>query len=254
VADEIVDGKVLDGQQGVVLDQLARDLMEEAAAGVGNPGVLTPKPPAGFCVVPGAALRSRQGAGTALQSAKPGGQGMVGLPATDLGSVRSCGNRERDKPYVDSDIAATLSFGTRLVAAPWMNVGCMDVETDIPAGTSPSDGGKENLGSWSDPLLPGGWVDLGPGPEKAAKPSGVVMHPDPTQGGQGDRPERSVPHTDQVSTRLALVPQAETVAAATFALAPREAEPAAATCILLRPAIGSQGTTEIDRGLLEYLG
>jgi len=73
MADEIVDGKVLDGQQGVVLDQLARDLMEEAAAGVGNSRVLTSKPPGGFSMVPGAALRSRQGAGTALQSAKPGG-------------------------------------------------------------------------------------------------------------------------------------------------------------------------------------
>src|SRR5829696_906881 len=127
---------------------------------------------------------------------------MIGPPSTDLGSVRSCCNSERDKAYVDSDIAATLPFGTRLVAAPRVNVGCKDVEADIPAGTVPSDGGEENLGSWSDPLLPSGWVDLGPGPEKLTKPSGVVMHPDPTDGRQGNRPERSVPYTDQVATRL----------------------------------------------------
>ena len=68
---------------------------------------------------------------------------MVGLPSTDLGSVRSCCNSERNKAYVDSDIAATLPFGTRLVAAPRVNVGCKDVETDIPAGTVPSDGGED---------------------------------------------------------------------------------------------------------------
>jgi hypothetical protein len=129
----------------------------------------------------------------------------------------------------------------------------MDVEADIPAGTAPSDGGEEDLGSWSHLLLPSGWVDLGPRPEELAKPSGVVVHPNPTDGGQGDRPERAVPNTDQVATRLALVPQAETVAAATFALAPGKAESTAAVCALLSPAVGGQRTTEVDRGLLEYL-
>jgi hypothetical protein len=61
MADEILDGEVFDSQQGVVLDQPARDLMEETVAGVGNPGVLTSKPPGGSCVVPGAALRARHG-------------------------------------------------------------------------------------------------------------------------------------------------------------------------------------------------
>jgi len=187
---------------------------------------------------------------------------MLGLPATDLGSVRSCCNRERDKTYVDSDIAATLPFGTRLVAALRMNVGCMDVETDIPAGTAPSNGGEEDLGSWSDPLLPGGRVDLGPGPEKLAKPSGVVMHPYPTDGGQGHRPEGPVPHTEQAATRLALVPQAETVAAATFALAPREAEPWAetfwrqaspVTCLEIRPFVSTTNTRPASSLLFQAL-
>jgi hypothetical protein len=62
VTHEIVDGKVLDSQPGVVLDQLARDLVEEGSAGIRNVSVFARKPSGGLGVIVGSALSSRQGA------------------------------------------------------------------------------------------------------------------------------------------------------------------------------------------------
>jgi hypothetical protein len=46
-------------QPGVMLDQLARDLVEEGSAGMGNLSVFAPKPSDRLGVVAGAALRPR---------------------------------------------------------------------------------------------------------------------------------------------------------------------------------------------------
>jgi hypothetical protein len=45
VADEVGDGEVFQAEPVVGLDELAGDRMEEAAAGVGDPGVLAGQPP-----------------------------------------------------------------------------------------------------------------------------------------------------------------------------------------------------------------
>jgi hypothetical protein len=66
VADEVVDGKVLDSQPGVVLDQLARDLVEEGAAGIRYVSMFACKPSGGLDTLARSILSSRQGARTTL--------------------------------------------------------------------------------------------------------------------------------------------------------------------------------------------
>jgi hypothetical protein len=45
VGDEVSDGEVFQAEPVVGLDELAGDVMKEASAGIGDPGVLPGQPP-----------------------------------------------------------------------------------------------------------------------------------------------------------------------------------------------------------------
>jgi hypothetical protein len=79
------------------------------------------------------------------------------------------------------------------------------------------------------------------------------MDPDLTNFGQRHRPRMSFPTTDQVPARLSSVAEAETVAAAAFALAPGKTDLAAGAGALLGAPGARKRTTEIDCRLLEHL-
>jgi hypothetical protein len=64
VADQVGHRKIFDGQPAVGLGELARDLMKEASANVGNAVVLPGQQASGFQPVPRTPLSAREGAGT----------------------------------------------------------------------------------------------------------------------------------------------------------------------------------------------
>jgi hypothetical protein len=142
VAVEIVDGEILDGQPGVVLDQLTRDFMEEILASVGNPDVLATESHCGFGAVVGAAARSGQGTGVIPQLEKPAGERVVRRPSADLGPVRSRGDSEGNKAEIHSDKPGDLGYRQGLMAALRVEVRSTHVEGHLPAGTAPHDGGE----------------------------------------------------------------------------------------------------------------
>jgi hypothetical protein len=63
----------------------------------------------------------------------------------------------------------------------------------------------------------------------------------------------SLPDADQVAARIPSVAESETVAAAAFALTPRETDLSAGACAVLSSPVGGEGTTEVDGSLLEDL-
>jgi hypothetical protein len=205
VTDEIVNGKVLDSQPGVVLDQLARYLMEEGSAGIRNVSVLACKLSCGLGVVTGSALSSRQGARAAPKSAKPARERIIGRPAPNLSPVRSCCDSECEETPVYPDEPTTLTLVTRLMTAPRMEVRRLDIETHIPAGTAPSYGGEEDLGPPGGPSCARNWIDLRVGTKETPDRSSVVMDPDPPDLGQGDRPRMSLPDSEQVASARCLL-------------------------------------------------
>jgi hypothetical protein len=87
VADEVIDGKVLDRQPGVVLDQLARDLVEEGATSIRYAGMFACQPSGGLAAVAGSRLGSRQGARPVPKSPKAAPEWVVGRPAPNLSPV-----------------------------------------------------------------------------------------------------------------------------------------------------------------------
>jgi len=220
--------------------------------GVGDLGVFTLKPPGGLGAGCGsrAGLASRRGSGAAPGEAVL--ERIACLPASYFSPTRLCRDGEGDKAWVQPYIRATLGAGTGLMATLMVEVGREDVEAQIPAGTTPNDNGVQDLGSGSNPLLSGDGADLRPGPEQPPEPSGVVMHSDLTDLGQGDRPRMSFPDANQTPAILPLVAQAETVSTAAFALVPWEAD-LAAVCAFLGALVGTKRTTEIDCSLLEHL-
>ena len=64
VADQVGHRKIFDGQPAVGLGELARDLMKEASANVGNAVVLPGQQASGVQPVPRTPLRARERAGT----------------------------------------------------------------------------------------------------------------------------------------------------------------------------------------------
>lgn len=194
--------------------------MKESSAGVGDPGVFASNSPSGLGAIAGAAARSRQGAGIMSQPSKPACQRAVRMPAADLGPIRSRGDGEGNKAQIHPDKPADLRFRTLLMAVYRMEVGGTDVERHVPAGASPHDGGERDPGASSDLLFSRDGIDLRSGSEQSPKPAGIVMDPDPPNRGQCHRPRMSLPDTNQLSAWLTSIPEAETVAAATFTLAP----------------------------------
>jgi hypothetical protein len=92
------------------------------------------------------------------------------------------------------------------------------------------------------------------GAQQAPQPAGVVVDPDPPDGGERYRARVVISNPDQVTTALVLlVAQTEAVAATAFALANGETNLSALPRAGLRVMVGSKGTAEIDGGLLEHL-
>jgi hypothetical protein len=94
---------------------------------------------------------------------------------------------------------------TWLMPALRVEVGGLDAEAGVPAGTAPSDGGKQDLGCRRDSLLSSDRINLQSRAEESPEPSGIVMHPDPANFGQRDRPWMPFPDTDQIPGVLSLV-------------------------------------------------
>jgi hypothetical protein len=153
VADEVVDGKVLDRQTGVVLDQLARDLMEERATSIRYTGMFPCQLAGGLAVVTASLLGSRKGTRPTPKSPKAVPEWVVGRPAPNLTTVRSGRDGERYETSVYSDELTGPVFGSRPMTAGRMEGGCTDVESYIPAATASSDGGEQDLGPCTRVIL-----------------------------------------------------------------------------------------------------
>jgi hypothetical protein len=87
-------------------------------------------------------------------------QRLGGAKTTDLDTICGGGHREDCKTPVNADEATAVGGGGRLMTALGMEVGRLNVETDVPAVTVPGDGGKQNPRSRCDLPFVGGQVDV----------------------------------------------------------------------------------------------
>jgi hypothetical protein len=120
VADESRDIEILDHQLGVGLGELARDLVQEAPALIGDAGVLTGQSTDCLDAITGSSFGARHGSRAPLQPTKPASQRLWRLKAANHDTLGGGGYGKHAKAAVDADPTAVPTAGTPRVASPWM--------------------------------------------------------------------------------------------------------------------------------------
>jgi hypothetical protein len=113
-----------------------------------------------------------------------------------------------------------------MVTALRMEVRRLDVEADVPASAVPTTGREQDPGPRRHHKLPGASIVLRDGTEQPPQSTGVVMYTNRADLRQGHRAGMTFPDPDQPGAAAArLIAEPEALAATTFALVPREADP-----------------------------
>jgi hypothetical protein len=155
VADQVGHRKIFDGQPAVGLGELARDLMEEASANVGNAVVLPGQRANGFQPVSRTPLSARERVRTPPQPATPASQRSRSTEAADLDAVGVSNNRKDGKARIYPDEPPTLARRSLRMAQAMMVVRGLKVQAHIPSVNSPRDSRGHNSGARSHDGLTG---------------------------------------------------------------------------------------------------
>src|SRR4029450_13887344 len=140
------------------------------------------------------------------------------------------------------------------VTALRMEVRRLNVEADVPASAVPTTGREQDPGPRRHHELPGARIVLRDGTEQPPQPTGVVMYTNRADLRQSHRAGMTFPDPDQPGAATArLIAEPEALAATTFALVPREADPPSLDLGDPTLFVGHQGATKVNGGFLEYL-
>jgi hypothetical protein len=174
--------------------------------------------------------------------------------AADLGSGGGGCYGEGGQATVDPDKVAMVVGGTGWVTALRVELRRLDIEADVPTSAMPTTGGEEDSGPRRHHRIPGASIILRDGTEQPPQPTGVVMYTNRADPWQGHRAGMTLPDPDRPRAAAArLIAGSEALAAATLALASREASPASFSLGDSTLFVGRQGTAKVDGGFHEYL-
>jgi hypothetical protein len=105
------------------------------------------------------------------------------MEAADFVAVGHRGDRKHVEPTIDAHPVIPLAIGAPGMASFAVEVRSTDVEAHIPTASVPADGGEHDPGQWRDHTLARLGADVIGGPQQPSQSAGVVMHPDPPEGG-----------------------------------------------------------------------
>ena len=216
--------------------------------------MLSRQSPHGLGVVGGSGLGARCRTRPRPQAQHAALERLGCREAADLGSGGGGRYGESGKAAVDPDKPAMVVGRAGWVMALRMEVRRLDVEADVPASAMPTTGREQDPGPWRHHELPGARIVLRDGTEQPPQPTSVVMYTNRADPRQGHRARMAFPDPDRPGAAAArLIAEPEALAAATFALAPREADPSSLDIGDPTLFVGRQGTTKVDSGFLKDL-